>query len=75
MKALDHTRAIAALMVEGYSYVQIAERVGLRLGQVKTRVATIRAVLAEHTGDAAWLGKNTTNVQTGRAFLEAGLGQ
>lgn len=75
VKALDHTREIAALMVEGYAYPQIAEQLDLHVGQVKTRVATIRAVLAEHTGDGAWLGKKFTNVQAGRAFLEADLGE
>ncbi|MEZ4451793.1 MAG: hypothetical protein R3B09_20185 [Nannocystaceae bacterium] len=74
-RAQDHTRQIASLIDQGYTFRAISIEVGLSLGVVKKRADTIRALLAEHTGDGSWLIKGEkTNVQAARAFLDAGLG-
>ena len=74
-RLLDHCDEIAALLAEGHTVATMVERLGLSRGGVANRVASMRAHLAELTGETAWLNrKQRTNTQVGQGWLRAVVG-
>jgi len=62
---------IARLLSRGISYPSIAGQVDLSTQQVKRRVQNLRLLLAEETGDEAWV--NTPTPYANNTVLQAPL--
>lgn len=74
-RPLDLTRCdeIAELLVDGIPLAEIARRLEMPYTTASRRVETMRRVLAQESGEGAWVDKGErTAIQVGRGWIERG---
>jgi DNA-binding transcriptional LysR family regulator len=54
-RSLDQAREVAERLAEGWPQSRIADELGLTPSSLSRRVAAMRALLVERTGDPSWL--------------------